>query len=90
MIQMRVWPNRARVRDRVTWADVLTGAHIIGCMTVDERAQLVEDIKKSDRLRRGIIERAELDREFDILAAWEEVEKIDDSINKRVVAARRA
>ena len=58
-------------------------------MTVDERAQLIEDIKRSDNLRRGIVERAELDREFDILAAWEEVEKIDETITERIVAARR-
>ena len=58
-------------------------------MTVDERAQLIEDIKKSDNLRRGIVERAELDRHFDILAAWEEVEKIDETITERIVAARR-
>jgi hypothetical protein len=58
-------------------------------MTSDERAQLVEDIKRSDNLRRGIIERASLDEEFDILAAWEEVEKLDESINERIVAARR-
>ena len=58
-------------------------------MTVDERAQLIEDIKRSDNLRRGIVERAELDRQFDILAAWEEVEKIDETITERIVAARR-
>ena len=58
-------------------------------MTSDERAQLVEDIKKSDRIRRGIIERAELSKDFDILAAWEEVEKLDGPINKRIIAARR-
>lgn len=58
-------------------------------MTVDERAQLIEDIKRSDNLRRGIVERAELDRQFDILAAWEEVEKIDVTITERIVAARR-
>jgi len=58
-------------------------------MTSDERAQLVEDIKKSDNLRRGIVERAELSKEFDILAAWEEVEKLDASITQRIVAARR-
>jgi hypothetical protein len=57
-------------------------------MTSDERAQLVEDIKKSDNLRRGIVERAELSKEFDILAAWEEVEKLDESITQRIVAAR--
>jgi hypothetical protein len=58
-------------------------------MTSDERAQLVEDIKKSDNLRRGIVERAELSKDFDILAAWEEVEKLDESIGQRIVAARR-
>ena len=57
-------------------------------MTSDERAQLVEDIKRSDNLRRGIVERAELSEEFDILAAWEEVEKLDGSIGKRIAAAR--
>jgi hypothetical protein len=57
-------------------------------MTADERAQLVEDIKKSDNLRRGIVERAELSKDFDILAAWEEVQKLDESITKRIVAAR--
>jgi hypothetical protein len=57
-------------------------------MTSDERAQLVEDIKRSDNLRRGIVERAELSEDFDILAAWEEVEKLDESITKRIDAAR--
>ena len=57
-------------------------------MTTDERAQLIEDIKKSDNLRRGIVERAELSEDFDILAAWEEVEKLDESITKRIGAAR--
>ena len=53
-------------------------------MTVDERAQLVEDIKLSSTKRRQIAERAELDNEFDILAAWAEVEELDASIEKRV------
>ena len=57
-------------------------------MTSDERAQLVEDIKRSYNLRRGIVERAELSEDFDILAAWEEVEKLDESIGQRIVAAR--
>ena len=57
-------------------------------MTSDERAQLVEDIKRSNNLRHGIVERAQLDEGFDILAAWEEVEKLDQSINERVIAAR--
>ena len=58
-------------------------------MTLDERDQLIEDIKRSDNLRRGITERASLDAEFDILAAWEEVEKLDESIHQRIVSARR-
>ena len=49
---------------------------------------MVEDIKRSDSLRRGIVERAELSEDFDILAAWEEVEKLDKSITKRIDAAR--
>ena len=49
---------------------------------------MVEDIKRSDNLRRGIVERAELSQDFDILAAWEEVEKLDESITKRIVSAR--
>jgi hypothetical protein len=57
-------------------------------MTSDERAQLVQDIKRADSLRRGVIERAELSEDFDILAAWEEVEKLDTDINRRVIAAR--
>ena len=48
----------------------------------------MEDIKRSNNLRHGIVERAELSEEFDILAAWEEVEKLDISINKRIIAAR--
>ena len=68
---------------------ILTDAAYTHEMTIDERAQLIEDIKKSDNLRRGIVERAELDRQFDVLAAWEEVEKIDVTINERIAAARK-
>ena len=57
-------------------------------MTSDERAQLVEDIKRSNNLRYGIVERAELSEEFDILAAWEEVEKLDTPISERITLAR--
>ena len=53
-------------------------------MTPDERAQLVEDIKRSSNMRRGIAERAELGKDFDIAAAWEDVEELDKSIAKRV------
>ena len=57
-------------------------------MTSDERAQLIEDIKRSDNIRRGIVERAELSQDFDIVAAWEEVDKLDNSIRKRMFHAR--
>jgi hypothetical protein len=57
-------------------------------MTPDEKAQLAEDIKRSNNLRHDIAERALLDREFDIPAAWEEVEKIDGTINARIADAR--
>lgn len=53
-------------------------------MTVDERAQLVEDIRVSSTKRREIAERAQLDKNFDIAAAWEELDDLDLSIQKRV------
>ena len=64
------------------------GLPILRCdMTSDERAPLIEG---SDNLRRGIIERASLAEDFDILAAWEEVaEKLDESINQRIGRARK-
>jgi len=57
-------------------------------MTSDDRAQLVEDIKKSNKKRHEIVERAELDEEFDIVAAWETVDDLDASIAKRMIDAR--
>jgi hypothetical protein len=57
-------------------------------MTSDERAQLVEDIKKSNKKRHEIVERAELDEEFDIVAAWETLDDLDASIAKRIIDAR--
>ena len=57
-------------------------------MTSDERAQLVEDIKKSNNLRHAIAERAERDEEFDIAAAWQEVEELDASIAERIANTR--
>ena len=57
-------------------------------MTSDERAELIEDIKTSNRKRGAIVERAELDREFDIAAAWEDLGDLDDSIAKRLLEAR--
>ena len=66
----------------------LASARVRKPMTSDERAQLLEDIKQSDNVRRGIVERAELSEEFDIVAAWEEVERLDASIYKRIIKAR--
>ena len=53
-------------------------------MTIDERAQLVEDIRVAGTKRRDIAERAQLDKEFDIAAAWEQLTELDASIKKRV------
>jgi len=57
-------------------------------MTSDERAQLIEDIRKSAKVRLDIIERAQLSEHFDIAAAWETLDVLDDSIEQRVVKAR--
>jgi hypothetical protein len=57
-------------------------------MNSDERAQLVEDIKISSAKRREIAARAEMDEDFDIAAAWEELDELDQSIGRRVVKAR--
>jgi hypothetical protein len=57
-------------------------------MTPDERAQLVEDIKKSSKIRHDIAERAELSKDFDLAAAWETLVVLDDSIARRIAAAR--
>jgi hypothetical protein len=53
-------------------------------MTVDERAQLVEDIRVAGVKRRDIAERAQLNKDFDIVAAWEELTDLDASIEKRI------
>jgi hypothetical protein len=57
-------------------------------MTSEERAQLIEDIRRSASMREHIIEQASVDKEFDIAAAWETVDELDQSINQRVVKAR--
>ena len=57
-------------------------------MTSDERAQLVEDSKRSSRIRDAIVERAEKDPKFDVVAAWKELDELDVDINRRVIAAR--
>ena len=70
------------------WIGKGVGAHTMFIMTSDERAQLIEDIDRSANIREGIVEQARLSKEFDIAAAWNEVEQLDESINKRVGDAR--
>jgi hypothetical protein len=57
-------------------------------MTSDERAQLLEDIRRSTTIREHIIQQAQSDKEFDITAAWEDLEELDNSINERIIKAR--
>ena len=57
-------------------------------MTSDERAQLIEDIRRSASIREQIVEQASLDKEFDIAAAWEMRDELDKSIDQRIVKAR--
>jgi hypothetical protein len=59
-------------------------------MTADERAQLVEDIQRSAKIREGIVEQARLDQQFDLIAAWEELDGLDESINARVVKSSQS
>ena len=59
-------------------------------MTADERAQLVEDIQRSAKIREGIVEQARLDQQFDLIAAWEQLDGLDESINARVVKSRQS
>ena len=56
-------------------------------MTVEERAQLIEDIERSATIRRAIVEQARLSKEFDIAAAWQDLAEIDASIQARIAAA---
>ena len=57
-------------------------------MTADERDQLIEDIKASSNKRRAIAEQAERSKDFDIAAAWEEVEALEQSIGLRLATAQ--
>ena len=57
-------------------------------MTSDERAQLLEDIKKSNKMRGDILERAAKDQEFDLAAAWQTRDELDASIDDRIIRAR--
>jgi hypothetical protein len=53
-------------------------------MTPEERAQLVEDIRVSAAKRRAIAERAALDEQFDIAAAWRELRDLEREISRRL------
>jgi len=53
-------------------------------MTSDERAQLIEDIRRSNSMRERIVEQAVADKTFDIAAAWETLDELERSINARV------
>jgi hypothetical protein len=57
-------------------------------MTSDERAQLIEDIRRSASMREQIVEQASVDKDFDIAAAWEMRDELDKSIDARIVKAR--
>ncbi len=57
-------------------------------MTPDERAQLIEDIRRSALMRQHIIEQASLDKAFDIAAAWDTLDELDQSIGDRVITSR--
>jgi hypothetical protein len=57
-------------------------------MTAEERAQLIEDIRRSASMREHIVEQASVDKLFDIAAAWETVEELDRSINGRIMKSR--
>jgi hypothetical protein len=59
-------------------------------MTSEERAQLIEDIDRSANIREGIVGQARLSKDFDIAAAWQELDELDASINERVAKARKA
>ena len=46
-------------------------------MTSDERAQLIEDIRRSNVKRERIIEQASADESFDLAAAWETLDELE-------------
>ena len=53
-------------------------------MTSEERDELVEDIRKANTQRRGIVEMAERDKDFDIAAAWQGLFELEESIAQRI------
>jgi hypothetical protein len=61
---------------------------LVESMDQEERAQLIEDIRRSASIRDHIIEQASVDKEFDIAAAWETLDELDRSINARLTKGR--
>jgi hypothetical protein len=57
-------------------------------MTSDERAQLIEDIRRADSIREQIIEQAIADEDFDIVAAWATRAELDQSIDARIAKSQ--
>jgi hypothetical protein len=53
-------------------------------MTSEERAQLIEDIRRTGTIRQRIAEQAASDKDFDIPAAWETLDELDHAINLRI------
>src|SRR5262249_10560024 len=80
--------RKVRRRNKVLISCAVLNDKILG-MTPDERAQLIEDIDRSANIREGIVGQARLSKQFDIAAAWQELEELDRSINERMVKARR-
>ena len=56
----------------------------------EDRAQLIEDIRRSTSMRERIVEQASADQQFDIAAAWETLDELDRSINARLSKSRNA
>ena len=49
---------------------------------------MIEDIDRSANIREGIVGQARLSKDFDIAAAWQELEELDRSISERIAKAR--
>lgn len=57
--------------------------------TQDEINSLTLDIRHSEEMRAKIRERLAAHEDFDLVAAWEELEVLDNSIRKRIVELRQ-
>jgi hypothetical protein len=48
----------------------------------------VEDIQRSAKFRESVVDQARMDKQFDIAAAWEELDQLDKSIHDRIIRER--